>query len=289
MIPVIISILAFGAVFLIVRFFQEKLASGYLSYEDSYFFKTETLLSEINVFMPTEKLKSLMALSGLISGIPVFVIASFTPFHAMAPPLFLLFGCAGAFVPNLVLHNMCRKRRLRFSGQIVEILTSLANGLKSGFSFLQALKMTSENIADPAGQELRIAVREVELGVKIEEALSNMAARMQDEDLKFVVAAVKLSLQTGGDLIRILNQISASVIVRRTTDGKIKALTSQGKLQAIIVGSVPFALGVIVYMINPKLMEPLFNTLLGWIMLAAFLALDLFGFFMIRKIVSIKL
>ncbi|NLE66599.1 MAG: hypothetical protein GX608_04175 [Lentisphaerae bacterium] len=287
MLAVILAV-SFISVSLLFFLLLRSLAGGYGEYEERYLGRTAELIQQGASFIPVERLMHMKVISAFLLGVIALVVSS----GLMRPVPFILAAAAagiGAFIPDILIHMKVARRREKFNSQLIAAMNTISNGLRSGFSFLQALDLAARQLPDPAGQEFRLTVREINLGVRIEEALENMNKRLNDADLMLLVAAVRLTIQTGGELPVVFGQLSDTIRERNRIDGKIKALTSQGKLQAIIVVLIPVALGIIIHFINPELMRLMYTTMMGWAMLAAVVVLDVIGFFMIRKIVSIRL
>lgn len=287
MLVVLITAAVFGAVALLAYLFVSSLAKGYSAYEERYLRSATAALSQLSIIMPPERLLLLKVIAGFVFGTFGFAVGS------AAPPPFplIVFGIAaavGSFLPDFYLHWMLEKRRKTFGIQLVEAMNTLSNGLKSGFSFRQALELTARQVPDPCGLEFRIALHQVDLGVSLPDALRNMTDRLDDKDLELMVTAANLCLQVGGDLPTVFGQIVETIRDRNRIEEKVDALTSQGRMQATIVGLIPFALALIVRSINPEMMKPMFTTILGWTMLLIVIALDVAGYYMIRRIVSIR-
>jgi tight adherence protein B len=129
--------------------------------------------------------------------------------------------------------------------------------------------------------------REQRLGLALEDALETFAARLKLEEVDLIVSAMTIARDVGGNLAEILDQLSRTLRAKAVMEGKIRALTSQGKLQGLVVGSLPVALMFALSYMQPEAMAPLFNTFLGYLVLAVIAAAETAGFFWIRKIVTI--
>jgi tight adherence protein B len=283
----LVLLVSFIAVSLIAYIIGRSLVSGYAEYEERYLNRTESILNEIYAIMPAERIMTLKVMSALLLAILAFLLCA--EFVQPVPIVAAVLGAVlGSLIPDLALHMMSKRRKKKFNSQLIDSMMTISNGLRSGFSFQQAIELSARQLPDPAGQEFRLTVREMHLGVRTEDALENMNKRMNDRDLQLMVAAIRLTMQTGGDLPTVFNQISDTIRERNRIDGKINALTSQGKLQAMIVGLIPIGLAVIVNVINHELMSLMYTTLIGWVLIAAVLVLDVIGYLLIRRIVAIR-
>ena len=127
----------------------------------------------------------------------------------------------------------------------------------------------------------------MKLGVPVEEALVNMASRVGSEDLELVATSTNIARTLGGNMAEMFETIAATIRERFRLQGKIASLTSQGKLQGLIVSALPLAIGLVVNVMNPELMQPMFEGLYGYAMVTTIIVLQLIGFLLIRRIVAI--
>ncbi|NCD34023.1 MAG: hypothetical protein EOL87_11505 [Spartobacteria bacterium] len=264
-----------------------SMGSGFSSYEDAYLNRTKGVLKDLYVVMPAQQIFMLKIISAAVGALLFFALGAEAPV-AVRKLLPIAGALVGVFIPDLFLRILFNLRRKRFNSQLIDAMNTLSNGLRSGLSLRQSLELAARDLADPAGQEFRLTYREIQLGVSLDAALDNMARRLGDADLQLIVNAVRLTMNTGGDLPTVFKQITETIRERNRIEGKIKALTSQGKLQALVVGLVPVALFLIVKRTNPEMMRLLYTTIPGWTMLTIAGGLDVIGYFLIRKIISIK-
>ncbi len=194
---------------------------------------------------------------------------------------------AGLLVPRFWIRLM-RTRRLRlFNTQFMEAIGGISNALKSGLSLRQAIERAGMHYPAPLSQELSMVSKETALGVTLEQSLENLCARVGSEDLDLFVTATAIVRDTGGNLSEMFDTIADTLRERNTIQGKIKALTAQGRLQGIVIGLMPVALGFILYKLDPNLILPLFHDPLGWLILFMIVLFEAMGAFFIRKIIRI--
>lgn len=194
----------------------------------------------------------------------------------------------GAAAPPFYLKYAIKKRQVRFEKQLGDSLQVLANGLRAGFSFPQAIENLSKDMPDPLGSEFRTASRELLLGVDIETVLSKIAGRMRSEDMRLLTAAVVIQQQVGGNLAEILDTISQTIRDRLAIKRSVRTLTAQGRISGQIVGSIPVAMLLIISIISPDYTSIFFTTSYGQVMLVISLVMECIGFLVIHKIVDIK-
>ena len=193
------------------------------------------------------------------------------------------------FMPPMYINLRVGQRRNLFQVQLGDALMIIANALRSGFSFAQALGSVSESLADPIKTEFSIISREVQLGIDIEEAMLGVAERMQNDDLRLLTTAVVVQQQVGGNLSDILDTLAKTIRERQKIKRFVKTLTAQGRMSGLIVGAVPVLLLVAFTFFNPIYMAPIYNTFKGRITLAVCGVLQTIGSLIIRKMVNLKL
>ena len=194
---------------------------------------------------------------------------------------------AGFFAPAGAVRFYRQKRIRRFNTQLTEALQQLANALRAGLTFQQAMDQIGREAMAPLRQEFGLFTKEVKLGVPLEEALINLANRVGSEDLELVATSTNIARQLGGNLAEMFETIAATIRERFRLEGKINALTSQGKLQGFIVASLPLWIGLFFNWYRPDLMEPMFENAYGYILVSVILVLEAIGFILIRRIVAI--
>lgn len=181
-----------------------------------------------------------------------------------------------------------RRRRKKFTNQLGDMLTMVANALRAGFSFMQAFELISREMDAPMGREVQLVVNEVNLGNTLESALDNMQRRVASPDFELVVTAVLIQRQVGGDLASILDTISETIAERVRMRRETQTLTAQGRLSGWVLVLIPFALGGFLSVVNPGYLQPLFDTELGRMCMIGAIVSELIGILVIRRIVDIK-
>jgi tight adherence protein B len=194
----------------------------------------------------------------------------------------------GWTLPRKILNFMWRRRVRQFDEQMLDGLTFLSNSLKSGLSLLQAIDMIVQELPNPLSQEWALVMSQQKLGVRIDEALSNLEKRIGSEDVQIIVTSITILRESGGNLAEVFDTIAYTVRERRKVEGKIEAMTAQGVMQGIIIVAMPIVLGGILWMIDPFLISRLWTTVIGWVMLIFMFMLQFAGGWMIKKIVTIE-
>jgi tight adherence protein B len=204
-------------------------------------------------------------------------------------PLSALVGALlGYFIPRMWVGRRISSRLNAFNKQLPDTISLLSNSLRAGSSFLQSIELVSRESPAPMGSEMGRVVREVNLGLSMEEALSNMVRRIKSDDLDLMVTAIGVQSQVGGNLAEILDTIAFTIRERVRIKGEIRTLTAQGRYSGYLVAFLPIAIMITLNFINPEFMQPLFTELIGQILLVVGGIMMAIGFFAIRKITDIK-
>ena len=196
---------------------------------------------------------------------------------------------AGAVLPRVVWVVMRNRRSEKLVQQLPDALTMMAGSLRAGASLQIALDMVVKESPAPISQEFSLLLREQRLGLALEDSLRGMGERLRIEEVDLFVSAMTIAKEVGGNLSEILERLSSTLRAKAAMEGKIRALTSQGKLQGIIVGLLPVFLAGVLYIMDPVAMLPLFVTPYGWAVMAAVAVLLMLGGVFIRKIVTIDI
>jgi len=240
--------------------------------------------------------RSTVRASELIAGslflsLIVFIFLYWSGFGILA--FFLAPFCL--FIPwGYVKYLRARYYRL-FEQQLADTLLLMANGLHAGFSFLQSLEMVSREAPQPICFEFERVVQEVSVGMPINDTLQNMADRVQSMDLNLVVTAVSIQREIGGSLAEILETIADVINERLRTRREIRVLTTQGRLSGAILAFLPVIIGILIHFSTkvsapnePSFVQPLLHDPRGQVMLGMAFVAQVIGFFVIMRIVSIR-
>lgn len=204
----------------------------------------------------------------------------------------LVFGLLGALVgfylPRLYVRRLQAQRLSAFNGQLGDMLILLSNSLRSGYSLLQSIETVSKDMPTPMSGEFVRVVREIGLGLTIEESLAHLLERIQSEDLDMVITAINIQHEVGGNLSEILDTIAETIRERVRIKGQIRALTASQRLSGNVVSLLPVALGTFLFVANPKYLAGMFTETCGIIMLITGGVTILMGYFAIRKITDIE-
>lgn len=204
------------------------------------------------------------------------------------PAVSALFGVAGYFAPGLYLRFRQGRRMRALNNQLGDTILLLSNALKAGYSFAQAMSTIARSAPAPMSDEFSRAVREMNLGITVDEALNHMNNRIESDDFDLMVTAVQIHRVVGGNLAEILDTIAFTIRERIRIQGEIRTLTAQARASGYIITALPFALVAILTLVSPSYITPLFKEFLGWIFIALALIMMAIGYAIIRKIASIE-
>jgi tight adherence protein B len=204
--------------------------------------------------------------------------------------LWLVMGVALTvfFLPVLVLRFLARRRMNKLVYQLPDVFQLIGQALRAGHSLASGIQLVGTQLPDPSGTEFHRVFHEQNLGIKIEDALSNLADRVGELDVRFFVTAVLIQRQTGGDLAEVLDKIGAVIRERITILGQVKALTAEGRMSGWVLSALPFVVFFVAWMLNPDYANVLLKTPQGQHMLMAAGVFQVIGMLMIKKIVNIK-
>jgi tight adherence protein B len=194
----------------------------------------------------------------------------------------------GYFGPRIYVGRRIGGRLGAFNKQLPDTITLVSNSLRAGSSFLQSIELVSRETPPPMGEEMGRVVREVNLGLGMEEALHNMVRRIKSEDLDLMVTAISIQQQVGGNLAEILDTIAFTIRERVRIKGEVNTLTAQGRYSGYLVAFLPIAIAFMINLISPSFMSPLFTNPIGQGLLVAGGIMMTIGFFAIQKITDIK-
>ncbi len=277
----IVLLLVTGSVFFFSLVIFGVLSKAYEQYQERYVAKSMEDLSDMFLFIDPRQMLILNVACMCLLGIVSYIL--FNPLVCIGATIF------GFFLPMILIKHYRKRRIKKFNTQLVDALQAMANAFKAGLTFPQAMEHVARESFPPLSQEFGLFVKEVKLGVPLEEALVNMAKRVGSDDLELVVVSTNIARQLGGNMAEMFETISATIRERFRLEGKIDALTSQGKLQGWVVAAMPAVLGMVLNYMRPDLMEPMMDHLFGWILVLAIVLLELMGLFLIRRIVNIDI
>ena len=204
----------------------------------------------------------------------------------------LLFGWAGAllgfFIPYAYASHMRTRRFQKFEEKFPEAIDTLARAVRAGHAFTTALEMIANEVSEPVAGEFRQLYEEQKFGLPVRDALLNLADRIPLVDVKFFVTAVMLQRETGGNLAEILDNLSYVIRERFKILRQVRVHTAQGRLTMVLLMALPPTIVVLMLMLNPGFIRPLFTDPLGHALIVGGITLQTMGYFVIRRIIRIQ-
>ena len=272
----VVGAVAFAAALLLLY----AAAAGYAAYQRYFTRHARSRLDEAFLFIDPNKV-FVLSIVGVVVIPPLIWLLT----GNIALPV--LGGVLTIVMPRIAFAVINLRRRKKMVLQLPDALLMLGSSLRAGTSLQIAMDIAIRETPAPLSQELGVVAREQRLGLALEDALESMGARLKLEEVDLVVAAMTIARDVGGNLAETLDQLARTLRSKATMEGKIRSLTSQGKLQGLIVGLLPIFLMLVLSRMQHDAMQPLFHSIIGWGVLGVIGVLEMIGFFMIRKIVTI--
>lgn len=191
-------------------------------------------------------------------------------------------------LPGIFLRRAATRRQIKFEEQLVDVLVLITGAVKTGFSLLQAMEVVQREMNPPASDEFRRVHTEVGLGISLSQALDNLSARMQNQDLDLVVTAVKIHNQVGGNLSTMLEAVTETVRERDRLFREARVITTQQRYTSYLISLLPIGIGLLMFMLNPDYIMQLFTN--GIYIIIPILAVIgvIAGHFVLQRITKIE-
>jgi tight adherence protein B len=200
----------------------------------------------------------------------------------------LLAAIAGYLLPGVYVKYRVGRRLRAFNNQLGDTLTLLSNALKAGYSFAQAIDTVAKNAVAPISEEFARAVREMNLGGSPDEALANITKRIASADFDLVATAYSIHRTVGGNLAEILDNIAYTIRERVRIKGEIATLTAQARASGTLITFLPIVLATFMYFVTPTYFRPMFESFIGWALIAIGVFMIFIGNLIIRRVVAIE-
>jgi tight adherence protein B len=217
-----------------------------------------------------------------LAGILLATVLRINHFAMVLPSILM------ATSPFLYLSHKRKKRMEKFERQLPEALELVARALKAGHALTGGLRMVAEEFGDPVGTEFGKTLDEINFGVGVPEALTNMTQRIDCDDLKFFAVSVIIQRETGGNLAEILENLGHLMRERFKFQGRVRTLSAEGKLSAIVLVAVPFFIAAFFSMARPEYISILVTDTIGRVLIVTALVMMGFGIYVMKRMVSLK-
>jgi tight adherence protein B len=247
----------------------------------------QTLLAQANLGIRAGNILILCLVSAAVVGMVTFVATVSMPQRQSA---FIRMGSilVGGILPYSYASYRRSKRFQRFEELFPEAIDTLARAVRAGHAFTTALELIANEISEPVSTEFRKLFEEQKFGLPVRDALINLSERMPLVDVKFFVTAVMLQRETGGNLAEILDNLSYVIRERFKIMRQVRVYTAQGRLTMLLLMALPPIIVVVMLVMNPGFIRPLFDDPMGHTLLVSGITLQTIGYFVIRKIIHIQ-
>ena len=260
-------------------------------YRERYLHEAAMELDDVLIQMPAGRMLDLsMAISAIAALLTFLLLKSFSELSWLASATVAVMAAILLFpLPRLGLRQLRKRRVAKFNEQLEDVLMGISSSLKAGFSIQQAIEEVGDEARPPISVEFRLLAQECRLGVPLTQALENMNRRLESEDFELVATAIITARQTGGELTGALERLAALIRERLRIARKLHAITAMGRMQAWMIGAMPFVLLIGINYVAPALLEGIFDSIIGYALLGGVFLLVTIGFLVIRKITTIDI
>ena len=229
-------------------------------------------------------LGAFVLLSGVMAIIGFSMSSWMTSNRLFSLPVALFLG----LVPYFYISFKKKRRMEKFQRQLPDALDLIARALKAGHAFTAGLKMVGDEMGEPLGTEFQKTLHEINFGVSVPDALKSLPNRVDCPDLKYFIISVILQRETGGNLAEILEKIAYLIRERFKLQGRIRVLSAEGKLSAIILIAIPFVVALALYFLNPGYIQILFTDPLGKVLITLALLMMIIGILVMKRMIQIR-
>lgn len=247
----------------------------------------QTLLSQANLKIRAGNILVLCVASAI--GLGIIALTVTRSLKGNQP---LLFGLMGVILGGLLPYSFASYRRSKrfqqFEELFPEAIDTLARAVRAGHAFTTAVELIANEIGEPVASEFRKLFEEQKFGLPVRDALLNLTDRVPLVDVKFFVTAVMLQRETGGNLAEILDNLSYVIRERFKIMRQVRVYTAQGRLTMLLLMALPPIIIVVMRVMNPSFIEPLFTDPLGHALIVGGITLQTIGYFVIRKVIQIQ-
>lgn len=240
------------------------------------------------MFVETDRTRLTYTIWSLSFGLGLVALLLVWPNVILGLVLAVAMTILGWQIPKVLVDQLYERRCNQITDQMVDAMTIMANGIKSGLSAPQAMERVVQNMPNPISQEFALVLSQTRLGVSLEEALNTLGTRVPRPDIQMFVISVNILKETGGNMAETFATITSTIRERQKIQKKIEALTAQGLMQGTILTLVPVVMLGVFMALDPDFIKPMFTTTLGIIFLIIVLVLQVIGGIAIRKVVKIQ-
>ena len=271
-----------GAIGIVVASFWARITAPLAPVVEEY----RLSLVQADIKVRAEELLLCLLGGGTLLWIGMIAVLRFDPVRgALLYPVALVIA---AYVAKGVIAYKKRKRLVAFGDQLELVLRLMASGLRAGLALRQALVLVVDEMTDPARTEFMRVLGQANIGVSVYDALDTLARRMPSEETTMLVKAIRIQSQTGGNLAKVLEHLAGTIRERRRVTRKMRALTAEGRISAIVISALPVVVALLIMAIQPRMRHALLFTGIGHGVDCAVLVLEGLGIMMLRRIMRFE-
>jgi tight adherence protein B len=275
---ILIYLLTFTSVFVLVNFGWRTIHAWVLQQEAYY----DRVLNHQLLLNVSPRL----ALACTVFGVLMIAIIGYLLGGVV---FFVPFGLIAFLVPWLVIRHLDQKRKEKLDVQLVDGIVTIASGVRAGLTLVQAMELLVQNHAGPIQQEFGQLLREYQMGLDLNQAMRNCSNRVGLSNYRLVFTAIEMHRLRGGNSGESLDRIAESIREIQRLEGKLDAITAQGRMQATMIALAPIALIAIFYVIDPVAVTLLFSEPMGRVILLISTGMVVAGWMWIRKIMTVDI
>lgn len=226
---------------------------------------------------------ALVFISTVVTGLLAYIIQPFIP-------SILIGAVIGFFLPRFYVKRQQTVRLHKFNDQLADMLNLMVNGLRAGYSTMQALEAVSRELPTPISDEFHRVVQEMQIGIPMDKSLENLLRRIPSDDLDFVVTAINVQREVGGNLSEILDTISFTIRERVRIKGEIRVMTASVRTSGAVLSMIPVFLSLALWFVSPDYIGSFFDRgpLCGWLAVGTIVGMIASGYFVMMKIADIE-
>jgi tight adherence protein B len=277
LIKTLVFLVVFGGVFYLANYFFPFFKSGLGQWQQKRMEKITPKVDRMFLDVPLKKLMLIDSITPLAAGLVGYILSR----------SLIVAGAGvgvGLVLPFLIIRKMEEARRKLFVSQLIDALGIISSSLKAGLSLLQSFEEVMTEMPAPISQEFGLLVRQMQMGVSLEEAITSLKNRIRVDELDVVVTALLVARDTGGELTETFGRLAFTLQERNKLQSRVNALCVQAKLQGVIMSIIPIAFGAFVYfMVDPHFFDTLMGDPVGRILLMYAVVSEILGIFFIRK------
>ena len=247
----------------------------------------EAIDNPVRRFIDPDDLQKMRYSSAMILGVVGLAIFIALNWY-WAAPVVLIFAAAAYNIPWWIIRQKIKKRDALFEDGMLDFTILIANTLRAGIALPSAIEMAIQTVGGPIREEFTVVLREHRLGIDLAESIERLTKRVKSENLQLFSATLCVTMRTGGSMADVLDHVIATIRQRAAFHDKLKTMIAQSEFEAFAISLSPLAAFIVLYLLDSKLMTPLFTTGIGWGAIFAVIVLETTGFLVLKHVTKVK-